>query len=227
MSRFILAMPSKGRLKEQCEEWLKKRGLNLKQSGGERGYAAFIEGHEDIEIRLMSSSEIAKALLAGEIHAGITGEDLIREMSANSDEKVSLEVKLGFGRADVVVGVPDGWIDVENMGDLNEVAQELRKNQGRRLKIATKFTRLTTQFFEKYGISDYRIIYSGGATEGAPANNIAEAIVDITTTGSTLIANNLKMLDDGLILKSQACLFFSKILEIPNESQKLINSIKL
>lgn len=219
-------MPSKGRLKEQCEEWLKKNGLILKQSGGERGYAAFIEGHEEIEIRLMSSSEIAKSLLGGEIHAGITGEDLIREQAANSNDLVSLEVKLGFGRADVVVGVPDGWIDVENMGDLNEVAQELRKHQGRRLKIATKFTRLTTQFFEKHGISDYRIIFSGGATEGAPASNIAEAIVDITTTGSTLTANSLKMLDDGLILKSQACLFVSKTLEIPPESLNLLNKIK-
>lgn len=225
MTKFILAMPSKGRLKEQCEEWLKKRGLILKQSGGDRGYAAFIEGHDNIEIRLMSSSEIAKSLLLGEINAGITGEDLIREQAANSHDLVDLLVRLGFGRADVVVGVPDGWIDVENMADLNEVAQELRKHQGRRLKIATKFTRLTTQFFEKFGISDYRIIYSGGATEGAPANNIAEAIVDITTTGSTLIANNLKMLDDGLVLRSEACLFISKSLKSDDNILNLLKNL--
>lgn len=210
MEKIIFALPSKGRLKDQCEEWLKKRGLVLKQTGGERGYQAEFEGHEDIDVRLMSSSEIAKSLLAGDIHAGITGEDLIRESAANSEDLVELKAKLGFGRADVVVGVPDGWIDVENMRDLGEVSQELRKKEGRRLKIATKFTRLTTDFFNANGIKDYRIVFSGGATEGAPANGIAEAIVDITTTGSTLIANNLKMLEDGLILKSQACLFVSK-----------------
>ncbi len=210
MEKIIFALPSKGRLKEQCEEWLKKRGLVLKQTGGERGYQAEFEGSEDIDVRLMSSSEIAKSLLSGEIHAGITGEDLVRESAANSHDLVELKAKLGFGRADVVVGVPDGWIDVENMRDLGEVSQELRKKEGRRLKIATKFTRLSTDFFNSHGIKDYRIVYSGGATEGAPANGIAEAIVDITTTGSTLIANNLKMLEDGLILKSQACLFISK-----------------
>jgi ATP phosphoribosyltransferase len=217
MDKIILALPSKGRLKEQCEEWLKKRGLLLKQSG-DRAYSAYIDGNDDIEIRLLSSSEIAKNLLAGEIHAGITGEDLIREQAANSYDLVDLSAKLGFGRADVVIGVPDGWIDVENMADLNEVAQEMRKFHGRRLRIATKFTRLTTGFFAQHNIRDYRIIYSGGATEGAPLNGVAEAIVDITSTGSTLIANNLKMLEDGLILSSQACLFVSKVLPL-NKSQ--------
>ena len=102
-----------------------------------------IRDRDDIEIRLLSSSEIAKGLLAGEIHAGITGEDLVREQSSNSYALVDLVAGLGFGRADVVIGVPDGWIDVENMSDLNEVAQAMRKYSGRRLKIATKYTRLS------------------------------------------------------------------------------------
>ncbi len=224
MKKIILALPSKGRLKEQCEEWLKKRGLILKQSG-DRTYSAHIDGKDDIEIRLLSSSEIAKGLLAGEIHAGITGEDLVREQSSNSYELVDLIAGLGFGRADVVIGVPDGWIDVENMSDLNEVAQAMRKFSGRRLKVATKYTRLTSNYFEKHNIRDYRIIYSGGATEGAPANGIADAIVDITSTGSTLIANNLKMLEDGLILQSQACLFVSKVIKFNAKSKKLLQEI--
>ena len=224
MKKIILALPSKGRLKEQCEEWLKKRGLILKQSG-DRTYSAHIDGKDDIEIRLLSSSEIAKGLLAGEIHAGITGEDLVREQSSNSYELVDLIAGLGFGRADVVIGVPDGWIDVENMSDLNEVAQAMRKFSGRRLKVATKYTRLTSNYFEKHNIRDYRIIYSGGATEGAPANGIADAIVDITSTGSTLIANNLKMLEDGLILQSQACLFVSKVIKFDAKRKKLLQEI--
>lgn len=224
MKKIILALPSKGRLKEQCEEWLKKRGLILKQSG-DRTYSAHIDGKDDIEIRLLSSSEIAKGLLTGEIHAGITGEDLVREQSSNSHDLVDLVAGLGFGRADVVIGVPDGWIDVENMSDLNEVAQAMRKYSGRRLKIATKYTRLTASYFEKHNIRDYRIIYSGGATEGAPANAIADAIVDITSTGSTLIANNLKMLEDGLILQSQACLFVSKVIKFDAKRKKLLQEI--
>lgn len=224
MKKIILALPSKGRLKEQCEEWLKKRGLILKQSG-DRTYRAHIDGKDDIEIRLLSSSEIAKGLLAGEIHAGITGEDLVREQSSNSHDLVDLVAGLGFGRADVVIGVPDGWIDVENMSDLNEVAQAMRKYSGRRLKIATKYTRLTANYFEKHNIRDYRIIYSGGATEGAPANAIADAIVDITSTGSTLIANNLKMLEDGLILQSQACFFVSKVIKFDAKRKKLLQEI--
>lgn len=224
MKKIILALPSKGRLKEQCEEWLKKRNLVLKQNN-DRNYSAYIDGKDDIEIRLLSSSEIAKGLLSGEIHAGITGEDLVREQSSNSYELVDLVAGLGFGRADVVIGVPDGWIDVENMADLNEVAQEMRKFSGRRLKIATKYTRLTASYFEKHNIRDYRIIYSGGATEGAPSNGIADAIVDITSTGSTLIANNLKMLDDGLILQSQACLFVSKVIKFDAKRKKLLQEI--
>lgn len=208
--KLILGLPSKGRLKEQCEGWLLKQGLKLRQLGGDRGYSAHLDGEPNIDVRLMSSSEISRALLAGEIHAGITGEDLVREQSGKADELIDFAVKLGFGNADVVVAVPDGWIDVTNMADLAEVATDVRKSSGQRMRIATKFTRLTSDFFNKCGVADYRIVYSGGATEGAPANGIAEAIVDITTSGSTLVANNLKIIDDGLILASQANLMAAK-----------------
>ena len=222
---IIFGLPSKGRLKEQCEAWLVKRGLFLKQTGGERGYAAHFDGEPMVEVRLMSSSEISKSLLAGEMHLGITGEDLIREQSPKSDEQVEFVHKLGFGRADVVVAVPDGWIDVSTMGDLAEVASDIRRTSGKRMRIATKFARLTTEFFEKCGVLDYRIVYSGSATEGAPANGIAEAIVDITTSGATLIANNLKIIDDGLILSSQACLIKSRIATLNPKQSALMNEL--
>ena len=208
--KLIFALPSKGRLKSQCEDWLAKRGIEIVQSGGERGYSASLAGNDNVEVRFMSSSQIAKALLSGEIHLGITGEDLIKETSANYEQQVEFIARLGFGRADLVVAVPDGWIDVANMPDLAEVASDLRHKKGHRLKVATKFTRLTSEFFNKSGILDYRIVYSAGATEGAPSSGQAEIIVDITTSGATLVANNLKILDDGLILASCACLIRSK-----------------
>lgn len=207
---LIFALPSKGRLKSQCEDWLLKRRIEIIQSGGERGYSAALAGIDNVEVRFMSSSQIAKSLLSGEIHLGITGEDLIKETSANWDSQIEFLHRLGFGSADLVVAVPDGWLDVSNMADLAEVASDLRHKKGQRLKVATKFTQLTSEFFNKYSVMDYRIVYSAGATEGAPSSGEAEIIVDITTSGATLAANNLKILDDGLILASCACLIQSK-----------------
>jgi ATP phosphoribosyltransferase len=213
---MILALPSKGRLKEQCEAWLRGRGLALRQSGGARGYAGLIEGPsgvlEGLDVRLMGASDIARALLAGEVHAGVTGEDILRELSARTDELVAIEARLGFGRADVVVAVPDGWIDVTCMADLAEVAADMRRASGRRFRVATKFLRLAGTFFAQNGVSDHRIVDSAGATEGAPAAGLADCIVDITTTGATLAANGLKILPDGVILRSEACLVVNRAL---------------
>ena len=208
--KLIFGIPSKGRLKEQCEEWLSARGFELLQVGGSRGYKAKFANFPNIEIRLLSASEITKSLLLGEIHLGISGEDIIREQSDRTDDLIQFIAKLGFGNADVVVAVPNGWIDVANMADLSEVASELRKSRSHRLRVATKFTRLSAEFFQKHGVIDYRLVQSDGATEGAPANGVAEIIVDITTSGSTLFANNLKILDDGLILASQANLMLAE-----------------
>lgn len=206
MAKVIFAIPSKGRLKTQCEEYLAGLGLKVRQKGGERGYEAYFEGIDDIDLRLLSASEIARGLILGEIDYGITGEDLLRESCDNLEEIAKIHNYLGFGKADVVVAVPNGWIDVQNMADLQEVSAILRANQGVRLRVATKFARLTQSFFNQHHINDYRIIHSGGATEGAPANGISEIIVDITTSGATLSANNLKIIGDGLILSSQAVL---------------------
>ena len=111
---------------------------------------------------------------------------------------------LGFGRADLVVAAPKSWIDVDTMADVEEVAHDFLARTGRRLRVATKYLVQTRAFFARHGVVDYRIVEFGGATEGAPAAGAAELIVDITTTGATLAANGLKILSDGLILKSQA-----------------------
>ncbi len=200
---LILAIPSKGRLKEQVEEWLADCGLPLAVSGGARGYLASLKGLPGVQVRLLSASDIADALGAGEAHLGVTGEDLLRERG-DLESRAMLLRALGFGRADLVVAAPKSWLDVDTMADLEEVAHDFLARTGRRMRVATKYLAQTRSFFARHGVVDYRITESGGATEGAPASGAAELIVDITTTGATLAANGLKILADGLILKSQA-----------------------
>jgi ATP phosphoribosyltransferase len=201
---LVIALPSKGRLKEQVEAWLADGGLALQVSGGARGYVAELKGLPGAQVRLLSAGDIAEALDAGEVHLGVTGEDLLRERGADIDRRVAPLRPLGFGRADLVVAAPKSWLDVDTMADLDEVAHEFLARTGRRMRVATKYLVQTRAFFARHGIADYRIAESGGATEGAPATGAAELVVDITTTGATLAANGLKVLSDGLILKSQA-----------------------
>ncbi|HEY8573950.1 ATP phosphoribosyltransferase [Phenylobacterium sp.] len=203
-SELVIAVPSKGRLKEQVEAWLADCGLDLRITGGARGYLAELKGLPDAQVRLLSASDIADALDAGDVHLGITGEDLLRERGQDLERRVLLLRALGFGRADLVVAAPKSWLDVETMADLEEVAHDYLARTGGRMRVATKYLAQTRAFFARHGVVDYRITESGGATEGAPASGAAEVVVDITTTGATLAANGLKVLADGVILKSQA-----------------------
>ena len=200
---LTLALPSKGRLKEQAEAWLTDCGFKLEIEGGARGYRASLRGLPGAEVRLLSAGDIAVAVDAGEIHLGLTGEDLLRERGEGLDQRVMLLRALGFGRADLVVAAPQSWIDVETMADIEEVAHLYLARTGSRLRVATKYAAQTRAFFAAHGVADYRIVESLGATEGAPAAGGAELVVDITTTGATLAANNLKIVGDGVILKSQ------------------------
>jgi len=205
MSRpLIIAAPSKGRLKEQVEAWLADCGTPLQVSGGARGYVAELRGLPGAQVRLLSAGDIAEALDSGEVHLGVTGEDLLRERGPEVERRVMLLRPLGFGRADLVVAAPKSWLDVDTMADLDEVAHEHLARTGRRMRVATKYLVQTRSFFARHGVADYRITESSGATEGAPATGAAELVVDITTTGATIAANGLKVLSDGLILKSQA-----------------------
>ena len=158
----------------------------------------------------LSAPEIAREIGAGAVHLGITGRDQVEETVPDWQAKVELVAPLGFGRCEVVVAVPEPWIDVATMEDLDDVAAEFRPRHGRRLTVATKYVNLTRRFFAGHGIADYRIVESLGATEGAPATGAADLIVDITTTGATLRANGLKVLADGVILRSEAHLVASR-----------------
>jgi ATP phosphoribosyltransferase len=204
---ITIALPSKGRMKDDASAIFARAGLAIAGIGNDRNYRGRVEGRDDIEIAFLSASEIAREIGNGTVDFGVTGEDLVREGLADADRRMEIAARLGFGHADVVVAVPEIWLDVATMADLGDVAADFRTRHGRRLAIATKYWRLTQQFFSsQHGIQLYRIVESLGATEGAPAAGSADIIVDITSTGSTLVANHLKILDDGVILKSEACL---------------------
>ena len=210
-AKLVLALPSKGRLMEQCASMLAAGGLSVAKSGDVRGYGGEIANLPGVEVKFVSSSEIAQLLKNGTAHMGITGEGLLRETIADCDERLTFLMPCGFGHADVVVAVPACWIDVRQMSDLEDTAMSYRRLHGRRLRVATKYMNLTRRFFSQHGVSGYQIVESLGATEGAPAAHFAELIVDITTTGNTLRANELRPLSDGIILRSQAQLVSSKV----------------
>ena len=207
---LVLAVPAKGRLQENAEAFFARSGLNLVKPRGARDYRGAVVGLDGVEVAYLSAGEITSQLAAGAVHMGVTGEDLVREQMPDADSRVVLIEALGFGFATVVVAVPQAWIDVRTMADIDDVATSFRHTHGRRMRVATKYINLTRDFFSAQGVIDYRIVESAGATEGAPAAGTAEMIVDITTTGATLAANGLKIVDDGVILRSQANLVASR-----------------
>ena len=210
MSTLVLAVPSKGRLQENAESFFARAGLNLVKPRGAREYRGAIAGLPGVEVAYLSAADITAQLGQGAVHLGVTGEDQVRDLIPDADSRVVFIDQLGFGEANVVVAVPQAWIDVRSMADLDDVATAFRATHERKMRVATKYVNLTRAFFAQHGIIDYRIVESLGATEGAPASGTAELIVDITTTGATLAANALKIVEDGVILRSQANLIASR-----------------
>lgn len=201
-----LGLPSKGRLQDQAIEALAAAGIGVRRGRSGREYAGRVTGVDDVALVMLSAGEIPAALAAGDIHLGITGEDLVRERIPDAEARIAIARRLGFGHADLIVAVPVAWVDVETMHDLDEAAQAFRRRHGRPMRIATKYHTLARQFFAQAGVADYRLVDSQGATEAGPRNRSAEAIVDITSSGETLRANHMKILDDGVILRSEAIL---------------------
>lgn len=227
IERLQLAIPSKGRLMEQSIEVLGEGGVTVRKTGNERGYRGEIEGIDNVDVLFVSASEVAWYLKTGKAHLGITGTDLIHERMTDWETRVEIIKPLGFGHSDVVVAVPNCWLDVRKVAHLDELAGSFRNAHGRWFRVATKYVNLARQFFVGHGFNDYRIVESLGATEGTPAAGTADLIVDITTTGTTLRANALRILDDGIILKSQANLIASNVADWTpriREAQNEINS---
>ena len=213
-----LGVPSKGRLMEKTFDWFASKGVRLTRTGSEREYAGAVDGVAGVSLVLLSAGEVPRELTAGHLHLGVTGRDLIEERLPLWVQQVEPIVEMGFGQADLILAVPKAWVDTETTDDLDAVAAQFRQVHGRRLRVATKYHRLVRDFLRERGVADYAIVDSQGATEGTVANGTAEIVADITTSGETLRANHLKILSDGLILKSQATLWRSRVAQVEDKA---------
>ena len=207
---ITIGLPSKGRLKDKAISFFYKNGLKILQSKKERNYFGDIENKPNIKIIFLHAKEIIQRLGDGTLDVGVSGLDLLSESDKNLRDKISTKRKLDFGNANLVIAVPDDWIDVQTIADLEEVSFDIRAKKNRRLRVATKYPNLTNDFLISKGVTQYKIIPSLGATETYPFIGSSEIITDITSTGKTLADNDLRVLKDGLILSSTACLFTAK-----------------
>jgi ATP phosphoribosyltransferase len=205
-----LGVPSKGRLQDETIAWFAARGVTVARSGAGREYRGTVRGVDGIELVLLSAAEIPSELAAGRLHLGVTGQDLVQEEIPRWGERVAELAPMGFGHADLVVAVPAFWVDVLDMADLDAAAAEFRARHGHRLRVATKYLHLVREYFRAHGVANYQLVESQGATEATVKNLTAEVVADITTTGSTLRDNHLRVLEDGMILRSQATLFAAR-----------------
>ena len=204
---ITIGLPSKGRLKDKAISFFYKNGFKILQSKKERNYFGVIENEPNVKIIFLHAKEIIQRLGDGTLDIGVSGLDLLGESDKNLRDKISIKRKLDFGNANLVIAVPDDWIDVQTIADLEEVSFDIRAKKNRRLRVATKYPNLTNEFLISKGITQYKIVPSLGATETYPFIGSSEIITDITSTGKTLADNNLRVLKDGLILSSTACLF--------------------
>lgn len=207
--KLILALPSKGRLQGQTIQFLSACGFDVRRVGNDRDYVSSFVGLDDVGIIYFRPEEIPSRVEQGDAHAGITGEDLYREYGEGHPASCLLMPKLGFGAARLVVAVPQSWLDVSTMNDLDEAAMLFHQRHGKSLRVATKFVRLTRTFFSEYGLVEYSLVESAGATEGSPAAGVADFVVDLTSTGTTLAENHLKEIAGGTVLETEACVIAS------------------
>ena len=207
---ITIGLPSKGRLKDKAISFFNNKGLKILQSGKERNYFGTIENKPNVKIIFLHAKEIIQRLADGTLDIGVSGLDLLKESEKNLRDKIIIKNKLDFGNANLVVAVPDDWIDVQTIADLEEISFDIKSKRNTRLRVATKYPNLTNDFLISKGVTQYKLISSLGATETYPFIGSSEIITDITSTGKTLADNNLRVLNDGKILSSTACLFVAK-----------------
>ena len=205
-----IGIPSKGRLRKDVLNIFKNNKLNLVSERGERDLLGSIKQYKNIKILYLHAREIVERLGDGSLDIGFSGFDLLKESEINTQKKINVLKRYNFGKATLVVAIPDPWIDVQTVADLEEIAFEFKDKKKKRLRVATKYPNLTTEFLFSKGVTQFKLIDSLGATEAYPFTGSSEIITDITSTGETLKANNLRILKDGEILRSEACMMICK-----------------
>ena len=217
-----IGIPSKGRLRKDVLNIFKNKRLNLISERGKRDLIGSIKNIKNVKILYLHAREIVERLGDASLDTGFSGYDLLRESEINTQKKINVVKKYEFGKANLVVAIPDPWIDVQTVADLEEIAFEFRDKKKKRLRVATKYPNLTREFLFSKGVTQFQTVESLGATEAYPFTGSANLITDISSTGETIKSNNLRILKDGQILKSQACIFVSKKNLKKNGIKKLV-----
>ena len=219
-----IGIVSKGRLKEESEKIFKKKKLKIYYN--KRELLGRIKDRPNIRVLFLHAREIIEQIAIGKLDIGISGFDLLKESEINIQKNIKVEKKLNFGFANLVLAVREEFIDVFTTLDLDEVADEFRKKNKRLIRIGTKYPNLTRQYLYSRGVTNFYIAKSRGATESMAGDiSTSELISDITSSGQTLKANKLRILSDGEILKSQACLMRSRLSTKKKGVNKIIKLI--
>ncbi|MFW5772210.1 MAG: ATP phosphoribosyltransferase [Phototrophicaceae bacterium] len=200
---ITLALPSKGAIAEPTNNFLAQCGLRIHKPNP-RQYTGSIPALPGVNVLFQRVKDVMYKVADGTAQIGITGYDVVREHP--HDDLIVIHPELGYGHCELTVAVPEAWVDVETMADLHDIALDFRESKQRNLRVATTYTNLTRQFLHASGIHHFTMVRAEGAIEVAPTIGYADVIVDLTQTGTTLRENHLKMLHDGQIITSQACL---------------------
>src|SRR6266516_4415374 len=231
-----LALPGKGTLEPATLAFLAECGMKVNRNNP-RQYIASVSSMPDLEVVFQRAADIPLLVQDGDATFGITGYDIMAEYRGTSEIEAEdddhdndimiLEQDLGYGNCRLVVAVPENWIDISTCADLWHLSGYYLDHKKRGLRIATKYPSLTAQFLRQHGITHCKIISPHGALEAAPLTETADLIVDLTETGTTLRENHLKLLDDGVVLRSQACLIANTRLLRENKQALSLASIVL
>lgn len=219
---FTIALPSKGAIYQPTRNFLKDCGLKVSKPN-ERQYVGSIPAIPNLSVLFQRVLDVVYKVADGTAQLGITGYDVVYE---HPDENiVVIYDKLGYGGCEVVVAVPESWLDVENMTDLADVALDFREHKGRNIRIATKYEHSTREFLYRHGIHHFTLVKAEGAIEAAPTLGYADFIIDVTQTGTTLRENHLKQIEGGTIVTSESCLIGNRQAMI--DHPELLESVRI
>lgn len=207
-SSLRIALPSKGALDKGTREFLAAAGLKVSRPN-ERQYVGKIPAIPEVFLLFQRAADIFRKVEEGSADLGVTGYDVVCEEGQDHDDVVVISDRLGYGKCELVLAVPDSWIDVSSIEDLADLTLLFRE-KGKELRIATKYTNLTRKWLYQKRVVHFSLVEAHGALEAAPRMGYADMIVDVTSTGTTLRENHLKRLTGGTLLKSQACLIANK-----------------